>query len=79
MVTEKEVKEALRDVIDPEVGISLVDMNLIKEIEIEGETVKVKMTLTMKGCPLASYLAGQVKQKVESLPGVKKADVELVW
>lgn len=79
MVTEKDVKESLRDVIDPEVGISLVDMNLIKEIKIEGKIVKVRMTLTMKGCPLAGYLMGQVKEKVESLPGVKKADVELVW
>ncbi len=78
MVTENEIREALREVIDPEVGINLVDMNLIKDIKVDGERVKVKMTLTIPTCPLSSYLTNQVKEKVESLPGVKSAEVELV-
>lgn len=78
MITEEEIRQALREVIDPEVGINLVDMNLIKDIKVDGERVKVKMTLTIPTCPLSSYLTNQVKEKVESLPGVKSAEVELV-
>lgn len=78
MITEGEIRQALREVIDPEVGINLVDMNLIKDIKVDGERVKAKMTLTIPTCPLSSYLTNQVKEKVESLPGVKSAEVELV-
>lgn len=78
MITKGEIRQALREVIDPEVGINLVDMNLIKDIKVDGERVKVKMTLTIPTCPLSSYLTNQVKEKVESLPGVKSAEVELV-
>jgi len=79
MVTEQEVKEALKDVIDPHVGVSLIDMGLIKGITIENDVVKVKMTLTTPFCPLANQLVGTVKSKVEQIDGVKKAEVELVF
>lgn len=79
MATKEEIIKALKEVIDPEVGISLVDMDLIKEILIDGDKVKVKMTLTTPGCPLANMLVADVKRKVESLEGVKEAEVELVF
>lgn len=79
MVTEQEVKEALKDVIDPHVGVSLIDMGLIKDIAIENDVVKVKMTLTTPFCPLANQLVGAVKSKIEQIDGVKIADVELVF
>jgi len=79
MVTEQEVKEALKDVIDPHVGVSLVDMGLIKDIAIENEVVKVKMTLTTPFCPLANQLVDAVKSKIEQIDGVKIADVELIF
>ncbi|MGQ9694019.1 MAG: metal-sulfur cluster assembly factor [Thermodesulfobacteriota bacterium] len=79
MVTKEKIIKALKEVIDPEVGINLVDMDLIKDVLIEGEEVKVKMTLTTPGCPLANVLAENVRKKVESVEGVKKAGVELVF
>ncbi len=78
-ISKEKIFEALKEVIDPEIGISLVEMNLIKDVLIEKDKVKIKMTLTTPGCPLASFLVNEVKKKVESLPGVKKAEVELVW
>lgn len=71
MITKERITEALKEVIDPETGVSLVEMNLIKDVLIEGDKVKVKMTLTIPGCPLANQLVNEVKKKVESLEGVK--------
>lgn len=80
MITKEKIIQALKEVIDPEIGVSLVEMNLIKDVLIEGEKVKVKMTLTIPGCPLANQLVEDVKRKVESLlEGVKEAEVELVF
>ncbi|MDI6639677.1 MAG: metal-sulfur cluster assembly factor [Methanocellales archaeon] len=77
MVSKDEVEEALKEVIDPELGVSLVDLNLIKDITIEGDVVRIKMTLTSPFCPLSGYIVNQVKEKVESL-GVK-AEVDLIF
>jgi metal-sulfur cluster biosynthetic enzyme len=79
MITKEKIIQALKEVIDPEIGVSLVEMNLIKDVLIEGDKVKVKMTLTIPGCPLANQLVEDVKRKVESLEGVKEAEVELVF
>lgn len=79
MITKEKIMQALKEVIDPEIGISLVEMNLIKDVLIESDKVKVKMTLTTPGCPLANTLVNEVKKKIESLEGVKKAEVELVF
>jgi metal-sulfur cluster biosynthetic enzyme len=79
MVTKEQVMEALKEVIDPEIGVSLVEMNLIKDVLIEGDKVKVKMTLTIPGCPLANMIVNDVRKKVQSLEGVKDAEVELVF
>jgi len=79
MITKEKIIQVLKEVIDPEIGVSLVEMNLIKDVLIEGEKVKVKMTLTIPGCPLANQLVEDVKRKVESLEGVKEAEVELVF
>lgn len=77
MTSKKEVEEALKEVMDPELGVSLVDLNLIKNITIEGDVVRIKMTLTSPFCPLSDYIVNQVKEKVESL-GVK-AEVDLIF
>ena len=79
MLSKETVLEALKDVIDPEIGLSLVDMNLIRDIKVDGDVVKIKMTLTMPGCPLAGFLMEQVKQRAEKIEGISKAEVELVW
>jgi len=76
---EEGIVEALKTVYDPEIPVNIYEMGLIYDIDIEGGEVKLKMTLTSPGCPVAGSLPGEVKAKVETVPGVASADVELVW
>lgn len=78
-LTEKQIKDALRQVIDPEIGMDVVTLGMIRQISIgeEGE-VEVKMVLTAPFCPLASYLVEQVRMTAASVPGVKEAKVTLL-
>ena len=79
MVTEEEVMKALEECLDPELGISVVDMGLIYDVEVEEGNVHVKMTLTNPGCPMASMISHDVEETVKKLDGVKSTEVELVW
>lgn len=78
-VTKKQIYEALKRVIDPEVGYSIVDMGLVYDVVIKGSEVLVKMTLTSPGCPLASTIEKMVKDEALSVPFVSKVKFELVW
>lgn len=79
MVTEEAVLEVLKSVYDPEIPINIVDMGLIYGIEVKGDHVNIKMTLTAPHCPMGALIAENVKQKVETIDGVSEAEVELVW
>lgn len=79
MISSEAVMEALRTVFDPELGINVVDLGLIYGVEIEGDKVSVKMTLTTRGCPLHDSIARGVRSAVKALPGVGDATVDLVW
>jgi len=79
MLTKERVIEALKEVFDPEIPINIVDLGLIYGIEIEGNKVHVKMTLTARGCPLAGAIAMQAKDRLLKLEGVEDAEVEIVW
>lgn len=79
MVTKEEVLKALSNVYDPEIPVNVVDLGLIYDVKVEGESVYVKMTLTAPGCPMHSIIAMQVKEAVQSLQGVKDVKVEVVW
>jgi FeS assembly SUF system protein len=77
---ENGIVEALKTVFDPEIPVNIYELGLIYDIDIlEDGDVKVKMTLTAPGCPVAGTLPGEVQAKVAGVPGVKSADVELVW
>jgi FeS assembly SUF system protein len=77
---EGKVIEALRQVYDPEIPIDIYELGLIYDIQVEPDrSVKIKMTLTAPACPVAGSLPGEVERKVEEIPEVKSADVELVW
>jgi metal-sulfur cluster biosynthetic enzyme len=78
-VTEDQVRAALTQVIDPEIGASLVDLGLIYRIEIEGSCVRVQMTLTTQGCPMHESLVHGVKLALLNLEPVQDVEVELVW
>jgi metal-sulfur cluster biosynthetic enzyme len=78
-LTEAAVLDALRQVIDPEIGCNLVDLGLIYDVAITGTKVKVTMTLTTPGCPMHESLCAGVQAAVLNLAGVDEAEVELVW
>ena len=78
MPTEEQIREALRPVIDPEIGMSVVDMGMIREIVVNGDQVEVKMTLTAPFCPLAGMITEQVRRAAASVEGVKEARVTLL-
>lgn len=78
-LTRKAVADALREVIDPELGLSLVDLGLIYDIRVEGGKVSVTMTLTSPGCPLAHSLLGGVEGRLMLMEDVNEVQVDLVW
>lgn len=76
----KAIVEACRTVYDPEIPVNIYELGLIYTIDISSENdVKVIMTLTAPGCPVAGEMPGWVADAVEPLPGVKQVDVELTW
>lgn len=71
---------ALEQVIDPELGIDIVNLGLVYDVDIDEQgIVTVTMTLTSMGCPLAGTLVDQVKYYLEDLPEVKGTEVNIVW
>jgi metal-sulfur cluster biosynthetic enzyme len=74
------VREALREnVIDPEIGINVVDLGLVYDIAVEDGVAKITMTLTTPMCPLGPYLDQEVHAAVDDVPGVTGLEVNLVW
>ena len=78
-IQEDVVRENLRMVIDPELGISIVDLGLVYGVEINDGDVKVKLTLTSPACPLGAVIQGQAHTALKKIPWVKEAKIELVW
>lgn len=76
---ESKIWEALKGVIDPELGVSIVDLGLVYDVRYESGVAEVEMTLTSPGCPLAPLIDRLVKEAVKSIPLVKEITVELVW
>jgi metal-sulfur cluster biosynthetic enzyme len=71
--------EALRQIIDPELGCNVVDLGLIYDVRREGTVAHVKMTLTSAGCPMSASLASGVETALLSVPGIEEARVEVVF
>lgn len=78
-VSAAAVKRALEDVLDPELGLSVVALGLIYGIDIDGATARIRMTLTARGCPLHEVMVAGVQAAAMSVPGVERADVEVVF
>jgi FeS assembly SUF system protein len=76
---EEKVLAVLKTVYDPEIPVDIYELGLVYDLQIEGDAVKIVMTLTSPACPVAGVLPGQVKERVQGIPGVGKVDVELVW
>lgn len=72
------MREALKTVIDPELGVNIVDLGLIYSVEVEGNTALIEMTLTSPGCPLAPVIDQLVRSAVLAV-GIEKVRLDLVW
>lgn len=78
-VSAEDVLLQLGLVIDPELGIDIVNLGMVYVVAVRGDRVAVEMTLTTPGCPLHASIEEQVRARVGELPGVGPIDVELVW
>lgn len=77
---EAEVIEVLKTIYDPEIPVSIHDLGLIYDVKADAEgNVRIQMTLTVPGCPVAVTLPEEVRYRVASIPGVKRCEVEVVW
>ena len=79
VVSEDQVKLALRRVKDPDLQLNIVDLGLVYGIAVDGSTVKVDMTLTSPACPSGPELMTNAQNEIKVLPGVEKVEVNLVW
>ncbi|WP_418593903.1 SUF system Fe-S cluster assembly protein [Ponticoccus sp. (in: a-proteobacteria)] len=76
----EQVVEACRSVYDPEIPVNIYDLGLIYTVDINPESdVKIIMTLTAPGCPVAGEMPGWIVDAIDPIGGVKSVDVELVW
>jgi len=73
------IRAALREVLDPEYPVSIVDLGLIRGVEVSGSTVRVRMTYTSMGCPCMEMIQDDIRGRLRALPGVERVDIEIVW
>lgn len=79
-VALKVVQDALETVIDPEVGINIVDLGLVYDVAVSAERVTVSMTLTSPACPMGNHLAEESREAIrEKVPASVEVEVKLVW
>ncbi len=77
-LTEAQVLEALKEVLDPELGINIVDLGLVYDVRIDGDTVHITYTLTTMGCPIGPLIEAQMQQLLSDVEGVETVDAEMV-
>jgi len=79
MIPIDQIYKSLKTVIDPEIGINIVDLGLIYDVKINNGDVVVVMTLTTPGCPMGYMFDEEVKKAVKKIKGVKKVKVEITF
>lgn len=79
MVTKDQIIEKLKTVLDPELHINVVDLGLVYDVAVENSKVKLLMTLTTPGCPLAAYFEKDLKEKIKEVPEVSEVEIELTF
>jgi metal-sulfur cluster biosynthetic enzyme len=78
--TSADVLDALRHVVDPEVGMNIVDLGLVYTVEVGGGDVRVRLTMTTAACPLGESIGEQARTAIlRQVPGATSVNVELVW
>ncbi len=78
-ISREQVTEALRSVLDPELGMSVVDLGLIYGVSVDGGHVGITMTLTAPGCPLHELMTDWVGRAVGQVPGVEDVEVAITF
>ena len=78
MISKDDVLKTLEEIIDPEIGVNIVDLGLIYEIKLDGKKAYVKMTFTSPACPVGPELLNQVEDKV-ALLGFENVSVEITF
>ena len=80
MATESDIREALRHVLDPEIGVNIIDLGLVYRIETEATRARIVMTMTSPACPLAEYLKDLITSAVrEHVPSVTDVEIVVEW
>jgi len=77
--SKDDLLEALRQVEDPELGMDVVDLGLVYEVEVEGPNVKVLYSLTSMGCPAGPLIAQDMDRAAREVPGVEDVELELTF
>jgi metal-sulfur cluster biosynthetic enzyme len=77
--TKEQVVDALRAVEDPELGMDIVELGLLYDVEVEGPKVKVIHTLTSMGCPVGPMIQENIDEIARAMPDVEDVEVELTW
>lgn len=79
VIDRARIEEALRQVIDPELGLDVVDLGLVYGIELEGAAVRVALTMTTPACPLGEQIVRDAEDRLRAIDGIDDVSVELVW
>lgn len=77
--TVERIRRALRDVIDADRGVNIIDLGLVYRIEVIDRIVTITMTMTAPGCPAQGHILSGVRERLMMIPGVGGVDVRLVW
>jgi metal-sulfur cluster biosynthetic enzyme len=77
--SREEVIDALRTVEDPELGMDIVELGLLYDVEVEGPKVHVTFSLTSMGCPVGPMIQQQIEETVAAIEGVDEVEPELTW
>lgn len=79
MVTEEQVLENLKQIVDPEIGINIVDMGLVYGVDIHDKTIDITMTLTSPGCPAGGQIVNGTQYVTQQLENVDEVNINVVW
>lgn len=79
MISQDQIIEKLKECLDPELGVNIVDLGLIYGVNIDGSRINVVMTMTTPGCPLDSYFTQDITKRLKTIKGISDVSVEMTF